>query len=310
MSESKVVNPNGPAIDLPQHIKDQLSAEELSSIQQGVSQITQHTPQEAPQQPPIPSASHTEFKQSPYPTVMVDLPSKGLFYPPNHPLHTGKIEMKYMTAKEEDILTTESYIKSGVVLDKLFQSLIVTDVNYNDILAVDKEALMVASRIYGYGEIYDSQVTTPSGNQQRVAVNLAQLQHLPIDESQVIPGKNELTYTTPSGDVVKFKLITIGENLKIQEQIAKDIKNGNPDTSNTTRLAQRIISVNDNSDRSFVKSYVTNMLVRDSRALKQFIKDNEPGIDLTISVIDEETGMPFRSKFTIGLDLLWPDVRL
>ena len=84
------------------------------------------------------------------PTEMVDLPSKGLLYPEGNPLREGKIEIKYMTAKEEDILTNQNYIKQGVVIDKLLQSLIVTKINYDDLLVGDKNAIMVAARILAY----------------------------------------------------------------------------------------------------------------------------------------------------------------
>lgn len=87
-----------------------------------------------------------ENKKADYPTMIVDLPSKGKLYPPENPLSLGYVEMKFMTAKEEDILTTESYIKKGVVLDKLFQSLIVTKIDYNSMLVGDRDAIMLAAR--------------------------------------------------------------------------------------------------------------------------------------------------------------------
>ena len=93
-----------------------------------------------------------EFK---LPTEEVELPSKGLVYPKDNPLSSGKIEMKYMTAKEEDILTNQSYIKKGVVIDKLLQSLITSDINYNDLIIGDKNAIMVAARVLGYGKDYE-----------------------------------------------------------------------------------------------------------------------------------------------------------
>ncbi len=61
-----------------------------------------------------------------FPTEEVTLPSKGLIYPKDNPLAKGVLEMKYMTAREEDILTNDSYIKNGTVIDKLLQSLIIT----------------------------------------------------------------------------------------------------------------------------------------------------------------------------------------
>ena len=92
-----------------------------------------------------------EFK---FPTEEVELPSKGLLYPKDSPLSSGKVEIKYMTAKEEDILTNQNYIQKGIVIDKLIESLVVTKVNFNDILIGDKDALLIASRILGYGKDY------------------------------------------------------------------------------------------------------------------------------------------------------------
>jgi hypothetical protein len=89
-----------------------------------------------------------------FPTEIIELPSKGLVYPKGNPLSSGKVEMKYMTAKEEDILTNQSYIQEGTVLDKLLQSLIISKINYNDLIVGDKNALLVASRILGYGKDY------------------------------------------------------------------------------------------------------------------------------------------------------------
>ena len=89
----------------------------------------------------------SEEKKFKFPTEIVELPSKGLLYPKDNPLSSGKIEMKYMTAKEEDILTNQNYIRQGIVLDKLMQALIVSKCNYDDLIVGDKNAIMVASRI-------------------------------------------------------------------------------------------------------------------------------------------------------------------
>ena len=89
-----------------------------------------------------------------FPSEIVTLPSKGLLYPQDSPLRKGTIEMKYMTAREEDILTNQNYISKGIVIDKLLQSLIVTPINYDELLVGDKNAILVASRILGYGSDY------------------------------------------------------------------------------------------------------------------------------------------------------------
>jgi hypothetical protein len=89
-----------------------------------------------------------------FPTEVVELPSKGLLYPEGHPLSSGTVEIKYMTAKEEDILTNLNYIKQGIVIDKLLQSLIVTPFDYDDLLVGDKNSLMISARVLGYGKEY------------------------------------------------------------------------------------------------------------------------------------------------------------
>ena len=98
-----------------------------------------------------------------FPSEVIDLPSEGKLYPEGHPLKDGKIEIKYMTAKEEDILTSQNLIKKGVVIDRLIDSLILTDgVKQDDLVLGDKNAVMVAARILAYGPEYACEVTNPN----------------------------------------------------------------------------------------------------------------------------------------------------
>ncbi len=115
----------------------------------------------------------TEVKKSKFPTEIIPLPSRGLLYPEGNPLAEGVIEMKYMTAREEDILTSQNLIKQGVVLDKLFESMIVTPIDYNDLYVGDKNAIMVAARILGYGKDYVVEVEDPfsPGTKQKLTIN-------------------------------------------------------------------------------------------------------------------------------------------
>ena len=153
-----------------------------------------------------------EFK---LPTEIVSLPSKGLLYPEDNPLSSGKVEMKYMTAKEEDILTNQSYIQNGTVIDKLLQSLIVSDINYNDLLIGDKNALLIASRILGYGSEYKF---TYEGQEE--TIDLTTIKEKELDESLYQKGLNRFTFELPSTGVnVVFKLLTHGDEIKIQNEI-------------------------------------------------------------------------------------------
>ena len=115
-----------------------------------------------------------------FPTETIELPSKGLIYPEDNPLSSGTIEMKYMTAKEEDILSNQSYIQNGTVIDKLLKSLIVSKINYNDLIVGDKNAIMIAARILGYGKDYEFEYKGDP-----VSVDLTSLENLPFDESLI-----------------------------------------------------------------------------------------------------------------------------
>jgi len=169
-----------------------------------------------------------EFK---LPTEIIDLPSQGKLYPADHPLAEGKIEMKYMTAKEEDILTNQAYIRDGVVLDKLLQSLIVTKFNYSDLLIGDKNAIMIAARVLRYGKDYKF---TYGGEDQ--IIDLAKIEPLPLSEEVKNSSSNEFPFNLPSSDnVVTFKLLTHGDEKKIEQELkglTKLNKNSSPTVIN------------------------------------------------------------------------------
>jgi hypothetical protein len=219
--------------------------------------------------------------------------------------------MKYMTAKEEDILTNQSFIKQGVVLDKLFKSLIVTDVPYDDLFVGDKNAIMIASRILGYGKIYETKVTTPSGTEQEVAIDLTELKEKEIDWNLIQPGKNEFTFELPASKrAVKLRIVTQGIQNKIDAEVKGLLKIGR-DASATTLLKYVVIELDGDSDVSKIRNFIDReMLAIDSRAIRQFMKSVTPDIDLTVWLTDEATLEPFRSTFTIGLDFFWPDVKI
>ena len=133
-----------------------------------------------------------EKQQQQFPAEEVTLPSKGLLYPEDSPLRKGIIEMKYMTAREEDILTNPNLIENGTVIDKLLESLIVTPINYNELLTGDKDAILIAARVLGYGNEYSFEYRG-----EDITVDLNEVKDKPLDESLVIEGKNEFSFTLP-----------------------------------------------------------------------------------------------------------------
>lgn len=252
-----------------------------------------------------------ELKTQTYPANVVQLPSKGLLYDPESPLASGKVDIKFMTAKEENILTTESYIKDGTVIDRLLQSLVITKFNFDDLLIGDKDALIIASRIYGYGENYDIKVKAPSGKDQETTINLSELPNKEFDESLYANG-NRFEFITPLGkNKIVFKLLTVGDQKQIDAKLKKYRKAGSPDTQITTRLGQMIISVDGNEDPFYIKLFVENDLrAPDSRALREYVAKVQCGVNMEIELVDEETSEPFRTNIAIGADFFWPDSRV
>lgn len=233
------------------------------------------------------------------PTEIIDLPSKGLLYPSENPLSSGKIEMKYMTAKEEDILTNQSYIQSGTVIDKLLQSLIVSKINYNDLIVGDKNAIMVAARILGYGKDY-----TFEYDNQEYNIDLSQIDNKPFEYSN--KGVNEFNYTLPSTNTnITYKILTHGDEQKIQNELdglKKINKNASPELS--TRLKYIITSVEGNREIKTIREFVDNhLLARDSRELRKHINNNQPDVDLTFF----PEGSQNKINIPVGIKFFWPD---
>jgi len=239
-----------------------------------------------------------------FPTEIVELPSQGLLYPEGHPLSSGKIEMKYMTAKEEDILTNQNYISQGVVLDKLLQSLIVTKVNYDDIFIGDKNAILIASRILGYGKDYDFEY---DGEKQ--SIDLTTLENKTLNLDLFTKGQNEFEFTLPHSKInVTFQLINGTLEKKIEQELKglrKINKNDSPEL--TTRLKHILTSVNgDNSPktiREFVEKY---MLARDSKALREYIREIQPDVDMNVEVMTS-SGENEIVSLPLGANFFFPD---
>ena len=241
------------------------------------------------------------------PTEMVELPSKGTPYPKDSILATGKIEMKYMTAKEEDILTNTNYIRQGVVVDKLLKSLIISDINYEDLLTGDKNAIMIAARILAYGANYEFMYDTVSQ-----VVDLATIESKTLHEDFLKAKGNEFPFKLPHTDnTVTFKLLTHGDESKIDQEIKGLQKIGTEGTSDVTvRLAHMITSVNGSRERSDIREFVNKyFLSKDAREFRKYYNTISPDLDLKIQVVTSDGGQE-DIDLPIGISFFWPDSEL
>ena len=243
-----------------------------------------------------------------FPTETVDLPSKGLIYPKDNPLSSGKVEMKYMTAKEEDILTNQNYIQKGVVLDKLIESLIVSKINYNDLVTGDKNALLIASRVLGYGKDYTFRAYNSNNSQvEDFEIDLTTLKDKVLNPNDLIEeGVNEFRFELPhSKTPITYKLLTHGDEKSIEREIQglqKINKDSIPEVS--TRLKYLITSVDNDTEKKTIREFVDNyLLARDSRALRDEIKRVSPDVELVYNGDDVEEGI----TIPINLNFFWPD---
>jgi hypothetical protein len=241
-----------------------------------------------------------EFK---FPTEVVDLPSKGHFYVEGHPLSKGKVEVKYMTAKEEDILTSQNLIKQGTVIDVLLQSLIIDKtINIQDLLIGDKNAIMVAARVLGYGKDYQFEY---DGEEQ--TVDLSKLEPVDIDFKKFTKGVNEFSYELPNSKrTVTFKLLTARDEKNIEVDL-KALKKISKEKSSelTTRLKRVLLSVDGNNDKTHVNNFVDNeFLSRDSLAFRKHLSSMTPDIDMS-TYIDVD-GEEIEVTIPVTLRFFWP----
>ena len=253
-----------------------------------------------------------EVQNTGFPTEIISLPSKGVLYPEGNPLRDGSIEMKYMTAREEDILTSANLIKQGVVLDKLMQSLIVSPIKFDDLVIGDKNAIMVAARILGYGKSYDAMAECPSCKaNNKIEIDLTALPEYNVPEDAVMVAPGIFEFTLPQSQrIIHFRLLTTGDDKKISKELEsqKRITRDGIDRELTTRLKHLIVSVDGNADKRYIGNFVDNELFAiDSRAFRSYIKSVSPDIKFEIDFTCSECGNGSEAlSFNIDTNFFWP----
>ena len=239
------------------------------------------------------------------PTEMIDLPSKGLVYPKENPLSSGVVEMKYMTAKEEDILTNVNLLRQGLAIEKMLKSLIKSPIAYEDLTLGDRNALLIAARILAYGKDYNLRYTNPNTSQEElIVVDLQKLVYKNVDLS-LFNNDNEVAYELPyTKNKVTFKILTIEEDKKIDEE-AKGVKKAlGQEPGISLRLKHQITSINGDRSTKTVRDFIDSgaLLSRDSNPLRQFMASVTPDISMKTTVTfndgtEQEIDVPMLPEF-------------
>jgi len=244
-----------------------------------------------------------------FPTEVISLPSQGKCYPEDNPLSSGELEIKYMTAKEEEILASQNLIRKGVVLDKLFESIIVDKkVNIDDIILGDKNAIMLAARILGYGSKYRVQIQDEMGEAHETEVDLSKVQtkETNLDNINV---ENNYTFTTSTGVNLEWKLLTHGDEKAVEADI-RAIARLNKDGASselTTRYRYMITSVDGETDVNTINKFINNaFLTRDTRAFRETFREHQPDINMEFDWINPNSGEREVKPIPMGVGFFWP----
>jgi hypothetical protein len=238
------------------------------------------------------------------PTEKVELPSRGYIYPKDSILSKGTVEIKHLTAKEEDILTNLNYIKDNSLVRRLIESIVIDDINYSELCAGDEDAILIAARISGYGQDY---ITTLRGKD--VTINLGDIEIQDIDYDKLKKSKGEFSMTTPKrSDVISFRVLTNALEDEISAELTALRKiDANAAVEGRTRLKYMITAVNGDSTNSVIRDYIDNyFLAIDLRAFRKYYKEVTPAMNLTTKVKIGDSQEDVR--FSIGPNFFWPDV--
>jgi len=248
-----------------------------------------------------------------YPSEIISLPSQGYFYDEKNPLSKGTVDIKYMTAREEDILTSQNLIKKGVVLSRLLESLIVTPgVRLDDLLIGDKNALFIAARRLAYGDNYGpvEVICKSCGVTNKRQIDLSIVENKDFDFSKYTKGTNLFEYVLPySKKTIQFKLLTHKDENNIEAELEHLAKMGKGTAAPevTTRLKHMIVSVDGNDDRSFVNKFVDNEFpARDSLAFRTYVRDNTPNVDMGFNFVCDSCSHEERMDIPMGVSFFWP----
>lgn len=236
---------------------------------------------------------------------IVGLPSKGKLYPNG----ISEIQIDYMTASDENLLSTPELIRKGTVMDELLKRKIKSDnIKPSELLNGDKDKIILQLRASSYGQYYDVKVTCPeTGNEFEESIDLLTLneKELTVEPDEMM----EFSYTLPmSKKVVKFKLLTSGEFDRVLDaaQKQKEAYKAQVSETITLLLKAQIKEVDGNRDRNFVNKFIDRMRAGDSSAIRKYIKSIEPGIDYEYELTSPYTGNKFKATLNFGIDFFYP----
>ena len=274
---------------------------------------TKATPAKEEQQEAAPTAaSPLSFVT---PTEFVDLPSQGRFYGPAHPLY-GKetVEIRFMTARDEDILTSQTLLKKGVAIEKFLSNIIVDKtIQPNRLLVGDRNAILVAARITGYGETYETNVTCPACNTKATFpfnLKTTKIYHGDDHEDYNITNMDDGSFLVdlPLTKVqAQVRVLNGADEAEITQMVDRNRRRTSIEGNLTAQFSKSIISLNGDTDKNTINQFIEMMPAYDARYLRGAYRCITPNIDLSQEFCcsncghEQEMGVPFTADF------FWPN---
>jgi hypothetical protein len=247
------------------------------------------------------------------PTEIVELPSGGKLYPAGHPLHGKKeVEIRHMTAKEEDILASQALLKRGIAIDRMLQNVIVEkNVSVADLLIGDRNALMFAARITGYGSAYpvkmDCQACFKEFDHTFDLGNFTDCYTNTNNEDVKYTANGTIEVELPkTGALVEIKALTGNDDERLTKSREMKEKHGLPDSSLTDMLKAMIYSVNGVMDGNDISGFVDNMPALDARKIRETYKESMPNVQFVQEAECSHCGYTVESEVPITGDFFWP----
>jgi len=251
------------------------------------------------------------------PVENIPIPSKGVIYPPDHPLHMQEtIQIRSMTAREEDILTSKALIKKGTVITELIRSCLIDKrIDPNDMILGDRNAVMVALRITGYGSDYAIEVGCPAcGERSKQSFNLSELPIKGLGTDPVAMGSNVFESVMPKRTesdpdlVIRYRHMTGHDEQEITQMQERKKKQGfKSNNLITTRYRQQIVAVNDVTDKTKIQMFIQKMPTKYSMVLRRHMDQNEPGVEMKQHVSCPHCSEESEVSMPLGASFFWPD---
>jgi hypothetical protein len=251
------------------------------------------------------------------PTEIVDLPSKGLYYPEGHPLHyKDTIEIRYMTAKDEDTLTNQSLLKKGLALEKVLQDIIIDkSIKTDNLLLGDKNAIIIAARRSAYGADYETKVTCPScGKVQQHTFDLnnqnpkailtdEELNDLGVNKTE----NNTFIFNLPLLKTpVEIRLLTGKDELYISQK-NREAQQAKKDLDSVVMQLKLIIkSINNIADPNVIAEACTLLPAKDSKTIRQVYNEVAPNLELVHNFECKACSFETRMEVPFTADFFWP----